>query len=284
MAATTAQFRLRRRGPILLLLLNLWLHQAETAPSDGKWLVSNDLDGNLAMWEVEMGKLRWTRTETRRVPGEASYGLAISPDGRWVATSYGVYDGDTGQLSYDFRAELPPLFSNSQRVPQPTEIRGLAFTTDGQTLVTISTRTGVSIRQVGKWQPLETRKPKDKQLVSLSLSPDNKQFVTGEDSGVVQLWEMNPIRPSALIGKHDARIKSVAFSPDGTEVVSASDDKTIALWDVRRRSLVARVGTHTAPVLAVAFSPDGRQLVAGGHDRSVRLYTRHQSLWGWRRE
>jgi hypothetical protein len=31
-AATTAQFWLRRRGPILLPLLNLWLHQAETAP------------------------------------------------------------------------------------------------------------------------------------------------------------------------------------------------------------------------------------------------------------
>ena len=31
-AATTAQFRLRRRGPILLPLLNLWLHQPETAP------------------------------------------------------------------------------------------------------------------------------------------------------------------------------------------------------------------------------------------------------------
>jgi len=39
-AATTAQFRLRRRGPILLPLLNLWLHQAETAP------VESDQDGS----------------------------------------------------------------------------------------------------------------------------------------------------------------------------------------------------------------------------------------------
>jgi hypothetical protein len=34
-AATTAQFRLRRRWPILLPLLNLWLHQAETVPGQG---------------------------------------------------------------------------------------------------------------------------------------------------------------------------------------------------------------------------------------------------------
>jgi WD40 repeat protein len=247
-------------------------------------LVSNDLDGNVALWDVAARKLRWARNETKRVPAEASYGVAVSPDGNWVANSYGVYDGGTGKLIYDFRAELPALPSAGQSVPQPTEIRSLAFTADGRALLTVSTRTGVVLRQTGQWEPRETQKPKDRRFVALGVSPDSKQLVTGEDGGLVQLWTAQPLRPTAVLGQHTARIKSVAFSPDGTQVVSAGDDKTIALWNVANRSLITRIGLHTSPVYAVAFSPDGRQIISGAHDHSVRLYTRRKSLWGWRWE
>jgi WD40 repeat protein len=252
--------------------------------ADSKWVVSNDLDGNVAMWEVAARKLRWAQKEMKRTPAEASYGVAVSPDGSWVATSYGVYEGGTGKLIYDFRAELPALPSAGQSVPQPTEIRSLDFTADGQSLITVSTRTGIIIRQTGQWQPRETQKPKDRRFVSLCLSPDSKRLVTGEDGGTVQLWTAPPLRPTEVLGQHDARIKSVAFSPDGTQVVSAGDDKMIALWDVGSRRLVTRIGLHTSPVYAVAFSPDGKQLVSVEHDHSVRLYTRRRSLWGWRWE
>lgn len=250
--------------------------------ADSKWLVSNDLDGNVAMWGVAARKLRWAWKETKRVPAEASYGVVVSPDGGWVATSYAVYKGDTGKLVYDFRAELPALPSAGQSVPQAAEIRSLAFTADGQRLITVSTLTGVSIRQTGQWQPRETQKPKDRRFVSLGVSPDNKHLVTGEDGGLVQLWSAFPLRPTEVLGEHTARIKSVAFSPDGTRVVSAGDDQTIALWDVAGRQRITNIGVHTAPVYAVAFSPDGKQLVSGEHDHSVRLYTRHRSLWGFR--
>jgi WD40 repeat protein len=249
--------------------------------ADSKWLVSNDLDGNVAMWDVAARKLRWARNETKRVPAEASYGVAVSPDGSWVATSYGVYDGGTGKLIYDFRAELPALPSAGQSVPQPTEIRSLTFTADGRALLTVSTRTGVIVRQAEQWQPRETQKPKDRRFVSLGVSPDSKQLVTGEDGKLVQLWMASPLRPTDILGQHTARIKSVAFSPDGTEVVSAGDDKTIALWEVAGRRHIANIGLHTSPVYAVAWSPDGRQIISGEHDHSVRLYTRRRSLWGW---
>jgi WD40 repeat protein len=249
--------------------------------ADGKWLVSSDLDGNVAMWEMAGWKLRWSRKEVKRVPGEASYGAAVTPDGRWVATSYAVYDGNTGQLSYDFRAELPALLSGTQPIPQPTEIRSLGFTAGGQTLVTvsISPRSGVMTRQVGQWQPSETQRLKDRRFISLSLALNNQQFVIGEDAGIVQLWDIQPLQPVAQLGRHEASINAVAFSPNSREVVSTSDDKTITLWDAVSHRLITHIGMHTAPVMAVAFSADGNQLVAGGNDHSVRLYTRQRTLW-----
>jgi WD40 repeat protein len=204
--------------------------------------------------------------------------VAISPDGRWVATSYAVYESGDGRMVYDFRSGLSEFIPG---FPQPTEIRGLAFSADGQWLINVTARGEIALRRAGQWQVVESQKLDGRNLVSVSFSPDGKQLVTGEDSKIVQLWTAQPLRPIAEIGRHESRIKSVAFSPGGTQVVSAGDDKTIALWDVAGRELISKIGSHTAPVYALAFSPDGKQLISGGHDHSVRLYTRRRSLWGY---
>jgi WD40 repeat protein len=247
--------------------------------TDGKSLASSDLDGNLSLWDVDGRRLRWAKRETKRVPAESGYCVAVSPDGRWVATSFAVYETGEGRMVHDFRSELA---DSHQGIPQPTEIRGVAFSANGQWLIDVTTRGEIARRRVGQWQATVRVSVNGRHPVSLSLSPDGERFVTGEDEGAVRLWRVDPLAEVAVIGKHDARIKSVAFSPDGREVVSASDDKTICLWDVGGRKLVTRVGTHTSPVLAVAFSPDGKQIVSGERDHSVRLYTRPRGLWGWR--
>ena len=246
--------------------------------ADGKSLASSDIDGNLALWDVDGRRLRWAKREMKRVPAESSYCVTISPDGRWVATSFAVYESDEGHVVHNFRAELA---DSQQGIPQTTEIRGLAFSADGRWLIDITGRGEIARRRVGQWQVTDRVSANERRLVSLSLSPDGKMLVTGEDEGVAQLWRASPLEQIAVIGAHDARIKSVAFSPDGRTVASAGDDQMICLWNVAGRKLITRIGTHTSPVLSIAFSPDGKQLISGEHDHSVRLYTRRRALWGW---
>ncbi|MGH9801228.1 MAG: WD40 repeat domain-containing protein, partial [Blastocatellia bacterium] len=260
----------------------LWHATRVTAVSfsaDGKWLASNDLDGNLAMWDVAGRRLRWSQKIAKRIPSEASYCAAISPDGRWLATSYGVYESESGNLVNDFRTETVPF--SLVGLPQPTEVRDVAFSADGRWLVSITARGEIAVRQVGQWQVVESLKLNGAHLVSLSLSANGKQMVTGEDEGLIRLWQTQPLRQAAALEALSGRIMSVAFSPDGKQFVLTGDDKMIALWDVNSRKLITKIGLHAAPVYAVAFSPDGKQLISGGHDHSVRLYTRHRSLWGW---
>ncbi|MGH9831565.1 MAG: protein kinase domain-containing protein [Blastocatellia bacterium] len=264
-----------------LLWHPIWVN-AVSFSADGKSLASSDLDGNLALWDVDGWRLRWAKRETKRIPSEASYCVAISPDGRWVATSYAVYESGAGRMIHDFRSELAENAMGISRNPQLTEIRGLTFSVDGQWLINVTARGEIALRRVGQWQVVESQRLDGRQLVSVSFSPDGKHLVTGEDGKIVQLWTAQPLRPIAEIGRHDSRVKSVAFSPDGKRVVSAGDDKMIALWDVGGRKLITKIGLHIAPVYSVAFSPDGKQLISGGHDHSVRLYTRRRSLWGFR--
>ena len=247
--------------------------------ADGNSLVSNDLDGNLAMWDVAERRLRWANKIAKRIPSEASYCAAISPDGQWLATSYGVYECASGRLVCDFRTESAT--SPIGVVPQSSEVRDVEFSADGRLLVSITSRGEIAIRRVGQWQIMEYQKVNSAHLVSLSLFSNGKQMVTGEDEGLIRFWRTNPLRQVSTLDAKSGRILSVACSPDGSEVVSAGDDKMIALWNVSSRKQITTIGLHSAPVYAVAFSPDGKQIVSGGHDHSVRLYTRHRSVWGW---
>ncbi|HXG64834.1 MAG TPA: protein kinase [Blastocatellia bacterium] len=242
--------------------------------ADGQWLASGDQDGRLIFWDLSRGQPRLIFNLLRE--GAVSYCIAISPDGRLVAASHGVYESADGRQAADFFSfPARPWLHHSY-------IYGMAFSPDGRWLACPMANGHFALLDTESWQTLEHVELSDIQFISVSVSPDGKWLVTGEDQGAVRLWQARPLRQVAVLGRHAARIKSVAFSPDGKQVASCGDDQTIALWDVERRRLITRIGTHTAPVLAVAFSPDGKHLASGEHDRSVRIYTRRRTLWGYR--
>jgi len=243
-------------------------HTRVTAVSfsaDNQWLASADQDGVIIRWNLEQRSPQLIIDSSSAE--DTSYCVAISPDGRWIATTHGVYDSESGTRTVDL-------------VRQWGTIYDAAFTPDGRRLVCVTDRGNVLLLDTYTWQIVEQQRWSETPLVTLDLSRDARYLTTGEDGKYVRFGTIEPLRQVAVLGRHEARVKSVAFSPDGATVASAGDDKTIALWDVNSRKLITRVGMHTSPVYAIAFSPDGRKLISGEHDRSVRVYTRHRTLWG----
>ena len=231
---------------------------------DNQWLVSADQDGVVIRWNLEQ---RSPKLIVDSAAGtDSSYCVAISPDGRLIATTHGVYSSESG-------AKIATLIGTWGAV------YSVAFTPDGRRLVCVTDRGKVMLWDTSTWQIVDEQNWTDSALVTLSVSRDGRYLTTGEDAKYVRYGTLEPLRQLAVLGRHDARVKSVAFSPDGETVASAGDDKTIALWDVSSRKLISRIGMHTSPVYAIAFSPDGRRLISGEHDRSVRMYTRHHTLW-----
>ncbi len=242
---------------------------------DDSWLASCDQDGVIIFWDL---KQRTPRLKFKHhFPGmgiSPSYCLAISPDGRWVAASQGVYRSADGSTQVDLTEFTHP--------PRWGHIYGEDFSSDGHRFLAVMDNGRIVVWDTQSWREIESYLLPGTQLISAAFSPDGKQFVTGEDGGAVRLWNTRPIRLLEILGRHTSRIKAVAFSPDGKEIASAGDDQTIVLWSVPGRRMKTFIGTHNAPVLSVAFSPDGKRLVAGSHDTSVHLYTRHRVLWGHR--
>lgn len=231
-------------------------------------LASGDQDGNAIVWDV--GK-RHPRLMLTPGDGEPNYGIALSPDGKLMASTHGIYSAADGR-------ELA-VFTGSFGVGHPY---GVAFSPDGRRVAAVTDAGFVLVVDVARRVITQRFHLPNTHLITVAISRDGQRLVTGEDEGAVRLWSIDPLRPIAVLGRHAARVKSVALSPDGRTVASAGDDKMIALWDVRRRALRARVGTHASPVYSIDFSPDGRRLVSGEHDHSVRVYTRQRTLWGFR--
>lgn len=232
----------------------------------GKWLASSDQDGTIIRWNLQ----RRVAELTIKAPREntASYFVAISRDGRLIASSHGVYDSETGRgfvgLVGQWGAVYSGVFTSNGR---------LICATDHGNLVVWDTRT---------WTIVALQRWAEEPLITVSLSPDEKYLVTGDDGKAVRWGWLDPLHQEGVVGRHEARIKSVYFTPDGSFAASAGDDKMIALWDVNRGELIMHIGTHTSPIYGLAFSPDGTQLISGEHDHSVRLYTRHRTIWGFR--
>ncbi len=238
----------------------------------GDWLASVDREGRAIVWDLARRQPRLQFS----IPGEwmDTHCLAVSPDGRWVAVSHGVYESATGRQVVGFH-----LYDVGGWRISAGYIYGVSFSGDGRWMALTVANGKLFLWDTVTWEVVDQAAAS---LISVSFSPDGGWLATGEDQGIVRLWSARPLRQVGEVGRHTARVKSVAFSPDGREVASASDDKTICLWNIGRRKLVTRIGTHTSPVLSVAFSPDGKQIISGEHDHSVRLYTRHRVLWGWR--
>lgn len=240
--------------------------------NDGQRLVSSDLQGYTIIWELASGKPMLTIEPRGRSESSFGHCVAISPDDRWIATNYGIYSASDGIQVLDLRRQDNQL----------TEFYDLAFSPNGHWLAGVSPSRDINLWEIGTWKLSQSIKERAGQFIAVSFSNDSRWLVTGEDQGNIRLWQVEPLQEIAVIGQHKSFIRSVAFSPDGKEIVSASDDQTLSLWSVSRRKLLAQIGVHTSPVYSVSFAPDGKRIASGEHDKSVRIYTRQQSLWGWK--
>ena len=236
---------------------------------DGKWLASCDQDGLLIRWDLEKRRPQWKQSD----PGDA-WQLTMSPDGRWLVNTKGVFDSRTGQLIVNLW-DKPQQMQGSERA---------AFSADGRLMAAVAIGR-IYLLNTATWQIIAQQEVDHQWLSSIGFSPDGR-LVTGSTDGTVSLWEAEPLRRIAVIGKHEGQINSIAFSPAGRFVATAGVNSRIEFWDVswRRyfRSRPQTLSERTSNIFSIAFSSDGKYLVSGERDKSVRLFTRYRTMWGTR--
>jgi WD40 repeat protein len=236
----------------------------------------------------------WRERSAWGASADGVWALALSPDGRTLATAGGADDrGGTEVLLRETAggkviAALPK---------QPRGARALVFAPDGKRLATAHEDGAIKVWDVARKRELASLRTGHRLPVeALAFSPDGRTLASGSGTsripcgegtgrlprGEVKLWDLAVGELRAEL--HDTAqpafsggVRALAFSPDGRTLAVSHGERTL-LWEVRTRQARASLLPPAAPgglrpyaVTAAAFSPDGRALALayGFNDRGT---------------
>ncbi|NES77744.1 MULTISPECIES: serine/threonine-protein kinase [Okeania] len=149
-------------------------------------------------------------------------------------------------------------------------IGALAFSDNGENLVTGSRDTTVKILEVPTGKIINTLAADDSPIWSVALNNNGTKLVVGTYDWRVMIWNLETGELFRVF-EHWAPVWSVAMSSDNQTIASASGDKTVKVWDLETGFLIFNFPDHSDVVYSIAISPDGRILVSGSADQTIKI-------------
>ncbi len=262
---------------------------------EGRTLAIASSDHRLRLWDVARGAIV---QETRVLHCRGLTGVSFSPDGNWFALGVelspfgperrraGLYlwrmeesklvigRGPSAHPAPYFAEEpgsAPAQLRWAGPIADSDSIWSLAFTPDGQTLVTGTSSGHVDLWQVGSARR-RIRLNETIGIRALTISPDGCTIaaVPGRE---VKLWSLdNPERPPRHLRGHQHFTCALAFTPDSQLLATGGWDSTVRLWEVASRVECQRYDWQLGRINALALAPDGMTAAVGGDHRDVIIW------------
>jgi RNA polymerase sigma factor (sigma-70 family) len=156
-------------------------------------------------------------------------------------------------------------------------VTGLAFTTDGKTLISGSYDKTVRLWDVTTGRELRRLPALQGSVIDFCMSRDRKTFAA-VDTGTLYLGDV----PAGRITLPQPRSRELptcaALSADGKLLAAGCWDAfgtgaiTVRLWDTATGKMLHAIAGHRSKVTRAAFAPDGKSLVTGGEDGALRVW------------
>ncbi len=234
---------------------------------DGRFLIVGSMRSEIEVWNVDTRQLVG---HIGKHPGNWVDGVAISPDGRYIASfekmsaNVYVWNWETKQLlwtrkcGYDIITEIS-FSPDNLRIYVSTHTTGLRKTgTDPW----VGWDDKVRIWDVETGRLIDTYETEFKRLTSVIVSPNGKSALVKYSDGVV----LFDIQQKTIINKWSDFISDwpaeVQLSPDGKTVVSVSRD-FIKTWDVTTQQMQLLISAEDYEFDGFAISPDSKRFAVG---------------------
>lgn len=203
---------------------------------------------------------------------EEIYGVAVSPDGRYVATGISegtvwIWDTITGKEV----ATLPSVTGSAMCVAFHPDGESLSVGYADGTIRIWSMATFTVMAQVLAHEPAATLGPR--RVLSLEYSPDGSMLASGATFGQVRVSHARSLAPiHQWLVDPAAWMQVVSWSRDQRRISAASSDNLIRVVDTSTGEVVQRLSAHEGIAYSCHYSPDGRYLASGSWDTTVRLW------------
>ncbi|HYE30477.1 MAG TPA: c-type cytochrome domain-containing protein [Methylomirabilota bacterium] len=223
--------------------------------------------GEIRFYNVNDGKL----TRTIQSHGDTVYSLAVSPDGKLLAS--GSYDQTIKIWNTETGAEVRTLSGHNGCV------YAVAFRQDGKILASASADRTVKLWDVQTGERRDTLSQPLKEVFALAFSPDGKRLAAGGVDNRIRIWSIsekatettNPLLLSTFA--HEGAILRLAFSDDGQLLTSSADDKTVKLWEGEELKPKLSFEKQNDWPAALAYVGKAKALAVGRIDGGLELYS-----------
>src|SRR4051812_14456959 len=218
-------------------------------------------------WKVSDGTL------VRRLKGlaERTYEIAVSPDGKWLATA----SGDPGQFGLATLWKLGPggePVKERDLVESNDCVFAVAFSPDSSLVAAAGADRATRIWEVATGTLQATIEDHADWIFDLAFSPDGKRLASASRDKTCKVFDVAKKESLVTFPGHAQPVYCVAFSPDGKLVASGGEDNAIRFWNADDDAKqVRQAGGFGGPVFRLQYTPDGKALVACGSDKTVRL-------------
>jgi WD40 repeat protein/serine/threonine protein kinase len=199
--------------------------------------------------------------------------LAMSPDGRWLATH-----GDDRKLRLWDLERRQEITNYDTGDLEPSRREGyLAFSPGSERLAfgdTLKNKGLTSLLDLRTGERTDLPPHEGSGVTALAFSPDGRRLAAGYGyrDTTNRLWDVQSKQLIHQLKGHSTWVSCVAFMPEGKILVSGAEDQTVRLWDVESGRLVRTLLGHASAVMALVVLPDGKGLVSGDDDGTVRIW------------
>ena len=200
---------------------------------------------------------------------DALYALALSPDGKVLATG-----------GYDQKIKLWDIDSGKAKATlkgHNGSVNALSFRPDGKVLASASADRTIKLWDPAKGTRLDTFSQPLKEQFAVAFAADGKSLFAGGADNRIRQWQIsakasegsNPILETKFA--HEGAVLRLVTSPDGKYLVSTSSDKTIKIWDPAHVTQLLQLETQSDWASGVTWLSLSR-IVAVRQDGSFVMY------------